>query len=132
MRTYERMDEIIHYRKQKLRALQTKDSLLANTTPLVPILYEREKGITSIQNNAYIDFADRYIGGYVLSRGCAQEEILFIRHPECCVSIGFFPVMDEHDAISFENVLCVGSNSGYMDSFRFKSPIVSQGIIVID
>lgn len=33
-----------------------------------------------------VDFANRFIGGGVLSKGCVQEEIRFLINPELIVS----------------------------------------------
>jgi hypothetical protein len=34
-----------------------------------------------------VDFANKYIGGGALSKGCVQEEIMYANHPELYVSI---------------------------------------------
>lgn len=71
------------------------------------------------------DFANRYLGGGVLTRGCVQEEIRFITAPELLVSrMVCAPLKD------IESCMCIGartfaSHSGYANSFQFDGPAES-------
>ncbi|KZV21221.1 poly(ADP-ribose) glycohydrolase 1-like [Dorcoceras hygrometricum] len=46
-----------------------------------------------------VDFANKYIGGGALSRGCVQEEIRFMINPELIVSMLFMSSMADNEAI---------------------------------
>ncbi|EGR28564.1 hypothetical protein IMG5_172360 [Ichthyophthirius multifiliis] len=79
-----------------------------------------------------INFADKYIGGGVLSYGCVQEEILFITTPELLPSILFTEYLKEN-----ESLLVLGANKfskyiGYANSFQFAGifPLKDQYDIV--
>ncbi|XP_010650755.1 poly(ADP-ribose) glycohydrolase 1 isoform X2 [Vitis vinifera] len=46
-----------------------------------------------------VDFANRYIGGGALRRGCVQEEIRFMINPELIAGMLFLPSMADNEAI---------------------------------
>lgn len=54
-----------------------------------------EEGYRMLQ----VDFANRYLGGGVLGRGCVQEEIRFMINPECIVGMLFCESMKKEEAI---------------------------------
>jgi len=92
-------------------------------------------------NDSYIvDFANKYIGGGVLGKGCVQEEILFAIEPEAIVSLFFMQVMDNNDAIGIYNTIQYSKYEGYGDTFKFagsaipidKDKIKKHRIIAID
>ena len=92
-------------------------------------------------NDSYIvDFANKYIGGGVLGKGCVQEEILFAIEPEAIVSLFFMQVMDNNDAIGIYNTIQYSKYEGYGDTFKFagsaipidKDKIKKHKIIAID
>ncbi|XP_031256537.1 poly(ADP-ribose) glycohydrolase 1-like [Pistacia vera] len=46
-----------------------------------------------------VDFANKYIGGGALHRGCVQEEIRFMINPELIAGMLFLPSMADNEAI---------------------------------
>jgi len=46
-----------------------------------------------------VDFANMYIGGGVLGRGCVQEEIRFVICPELILSLLFTEVLTDNEAV---------------------------------
>ena len=86
----------------------------------------------------FVDFANEYIGGGVLSGGCVQEEILFTVEPEAVVSIFFMEKMDDNDAIRIDNLIKYSDYSGYGFSFKYEKSaindekIIRHNIIAID
>eukprot|EP00741_Cyanophora_paradoxa_P008000 tig00001234_g7739.t1 len=66
----------------------------------------------------HVDFANRFIGGGALSRGCVQEEIRFMINPECLVSLLLCAAMDDNEAILIAGAERVSNYSGYASSFE--------------
>ena len=86
-----------------------------------------------------VDFANKYIGGGVLTGGCVQEEILFCVEPEAIVSLYFMEVMDDNDAIGIYDTIQYSDYKGYGYKFTYngclikeKTPIKKHRIIAID
>ncbi|CAH2059872.1 unnamed protein product [Thlaspi arvense] len=50
-------------------------------------------------NALEVDFANKYLGGGALNRGCVQEEIRFMINPELIAGMLFLPRMDDNEAI---------------------------------
>ncbi|GER27934.1 poly(ADP-ribose) glycohydrolase [Striga asiatica] len=67
-----------------------------------------------------VDFANRYIGGGVLRRGCVQEEIRFVTNPELITSMLFLPMMADNEAIEIIGSERFSNYTGYSSSFRFS------------
>ncbi|KAF5206843.1 Poly(ADP-ribose) glycohydrolase, partial [Thalictrum thalictroides] len=90
-----------------------------------------------------VDFANKYIGGGALSRGCVQEEIRFMINPELIAGMLFLPSMADNEAIEIVGAERFSNYNGYASTFRFagnyldKKPIDCLGrrntrIIAID
>ncbi|PIA25111.1 hypothetical protein AQUCO_12500020v1 [Aquilegia coerulea] len=90
-----------------------------------------------------VDFANKYIGGGALSRGCVQEEIRFMINPELIAGMLFLPSMSDNEAIEIVGAERFSNYTGYASTFRFagnyldKKPIDCLGrrrtrIIAID
>ena len=61
-----------------------------------------------------VDFANKFIGGGVLYKGCVQEEILFAKEKEATVSMLYMEVMDFNDAIDkILNTIEYSETTGY-------------------
>ncbi|KAK6161530.1 hypothetical protein DH2020_004911 [Rehmannia glutinosa] len=73
-----------------------------------------------------VDFANKYIGGSVLSRGCVQEEIRFMINPELIVSMLFLPAMADNEAIEIVGAERFSNYTGYATSFRFSGDHVDE------
>ncbi|XP_050383404.1 poly(ADP-ribose) glycohydrolase 1-like [Argentina anserina] len=66
-----------------------------------------------------VDFANKYIGGGALHRGCVQEEIRFMINPELIASMLFMPSMADNEAIEIVGAERFSNYTGYASSFRF-------------
>ncbi|KAL2487629.1 Poly(ADP-ribose) glycohydrolase 1 [Forsythia ovata] len=66
-----------------------------------------------------VDFANEYIGGGALRRGCVQEEIRFMINPELIVGMLFLPAMADNEAIEIIGTQRFSNHTGYASSFRF-------------
>ncbi|XP_028793582.1 poly(ADP-ribose) glycohydrolase 1 isoform X2 [Neltuma alba] len=73
-----------------------------------------------------VDFANKYLGGGALRRGCVQEEIRFMVSPELIVGMLFLPSMAENEAIEIVGVERFSSYTGYASSFRFSGGYVDK------
>jgi len=51
-----------------------------------PTLKDDKETIENYIGDVKIDFANKFIGGGALTKGCVQEEIMFADHPEMYVS----------------------------------------------
>ena len=82
-----------------------------------------DRKIEDITNRdaAHVDFANRYIGGGVLSGGAVQEEIMFVQRPELIVSLAVCESMLPNEAIVISGAREFCKTSGYYKSFRFES-----------
>ncbi|TKV90231.1 hypothetical protein SEVIR_9G015300v4 [Setaria viridis] len=90
-----------------------------------------------------VDFANRFLGGGALFRGCVQEEIRFMINPELIVGMLFMASMEDNEAIEIVGAERFSQYMGYGSSFRFvgdyldSKPIDSMGrrrtrIVAID
>lgn len=73
-----------------------------------------------------VDFANKYIGGGALSRGCVQEEIRFMINPELIISMLFLSSMADNEAIEIVGAERFSNYTGYAKSFRFSGDHVDQ------
>ncbi|XP_054812979.1 poly(ADP-ribose) glycohydrolase 1-like isoform X2 [Prosopis cineraria] len=73
-----------------------------------------------------VDFANKYLGGGALRRGCVQEEIRFMISPELIVGMLFLPSMAENEAIEIVGVERFSNYTGYASSFRFSGDYVDK------
>lgn len=73
-----------------------------------------------------IDFANKYIGGGALHKGCVQEEIRFMINPELIAGMLFLPAMADNEAIEIVGVERFSNYTGYGSSFRFSGDHVDK------
>lgn len=66
-----------------------------------------------------VDFANRFLGGGVLGRGCVQEEIRFVINPELIVGMLFCEAMLSSEAILITGCEQFNKYSGYSKSFKW-------------
>lgn len=67
-----------------------------------------------------MDFANKFLGGGVLSRGCVQEEIMFLEHPELIAGRLVFRAMGPLDCIVMIGPEQYSKSSGYSHTTRFN------------
>ncbi|ESQ51770.1 hypothetical protein EUTSA_v10016696mg [Eutrema salsugineum] len=78
-------------------------------------------------NNALeVDFANKYLGGGALNRGCVQEEIRFMINPELIAGMLFLPRMDDNEAIEIVGAERFSCYTGYASSFRFAGNYIDK------
>ncbi|KAK6772932.1 hypothetical protein RDI58_028170 [Solanum bulbocastanum] len=73
-----------------------------------------------------VDFANMYLGGGALVRGCVQEEIRFMINPELIAGMLFLPCMADNEAIEIVGTERFSSYAGYASSFRFNGDYVDK------
>lgn len=73
-----------------------------------------------------VDFANRYLGGGVLYRGCVQEEIRFMINPELILGMLFLSAMKVNEAIEIVGSERFSKYTGYASSFRFSGDYVDN------
>ncbi|XP_021774871.1 poly(ADP-ribose) glycohydrolase 1-like [Chenopodium quinoa] len=73
-----------------------------------------------------VDFADEYIGGLVLTKGCVQEEIRFMMNPELIVAMLFMPSMSENEAIEMDGAERFSNYRGYNASFQYTGDYIDR------
>ncbi|RZC47964.1 hypothetical protein C5167_040917 [Papaver somniferum] len=76
-----------------------------------------------------VDFANKYIGGGAIGRGCVQEEIRFMINPELIAGMLFLPCMDDNEAIEIVGVERFSTYTGYGSSFRYSGDYSDKKLI---
>lgn len=80
----------------------------------------RESGVIEDSHNALqVDFANRRIGGGVLSGGCVQEEIRFSIEPELLCACLFFEALDPNESIVIWGTERYSSYKGYAFTLKY-------------
>lgn len=67
-----------------------------------------------------VDFANCYIGGGVLGRGCVQEEIRFLISPELIASMLITEMMETNECVIITGAEMFSEYSGYADTYKYK------------
>ncbi|KAJ3317324.1 hypothetical protein HDV06_001700, partial [Boothiomyces sp. JEL0866] len=85
-------------------------------------LVDLETTTTRMENveGSLVDFANKRIGGGVLSRGAVQEEIMFMCRPECIAARYFTEPLEENEALVIRNATVFSDYEGYARSLKFK------------
>lgn len=98
-----------------------------STIPLCPFQVHSSGLIEDHSNMALeVDFANKYLGGGALHRGCAQEEIRFMINPELIAGMVFLPSLADNEAIEIVGVERFSDYTGYASSFRFSGDYVDK------
>ncbi|CAA7027327.1 unnamed protein product [Microthlaspi erraticum] len=71
-----------------------------------------------------VDFANKYLGGGALRKGCVQEEIRFMINPELIAGMLFLPAMEVTEAIEVVGAERFSHYTGYSSSFRFSGDYI--------
>ena len=90
--------------------------------PLRELVVETEGSIEDADGELQVDFANRFIGGGVLSGGCVQEEIRFAIEPELLCACLVFAPMAPHEAIVVSGTQRYCNYAGYGFALRFGGP----------
>ncbi|GLT73693.1 hypothetical protein SLA2020_455310 [Shorea laevis] len=98
--------------------------------PLCPFEAHSSGLIEDQSNDALeVDFANKYLGGGALRRGCVQEEIRFMVNPELIAGMLFLPSMEDNEAIEIVGAERFSDYTGYASSFCFSGDCIDKGTI---
>ncbi|XP_071130686.1 poly(ADP-ribose) glycohydrolase-like isoform X2 [Mytilus edulis] len=67
-----------------------------------------------------VDFANKYLGGGVLTHGCVQEEIRFLICPEMIISRLFTEGLEKNESLIMKGCERFSSYDGYAKTFEWK------------
>jgi poly(ADP-ribose) glycohydrolase len=110
-------DEFITYHR---RVIKQSPSWSSSSAPLCDLVIRKEGSIDDATDSTMIDFANEYLGGGVLQMGCAQEEIIFITHPECIPAILLTKdKMQANETVGITGVRRYCRYQGYVSTFQF-------------
>ncbi|KAI8537138.1 hypothetical protein RHMOL_Rhmol09G0002400 [Rhododendron molle] len=73
-----------------------------------------------------VDFANKYLGGGALNRGCVQEEIRFMINPELIAGMLFLPSMADNEAIEIVGTERFSNYTGYASSFCYRGDNIDK------
>ncbi len=113
--------------------MRTPSEWSADRSPLLPIDVRESGAIEDAHDCRQIDFANRFLGGGVLSGGNVQEEIRFAVAPEHLVAMIVSPMMREDEAISMHGCETFAATRGYggtltyAGTFRDRAPRLADG-----
>ncbi|CAF1331347.1 unnamed protein product [Rotaria magnacalcarata] len=82
--------------------------------------------IEDIECVLQVDFANKYIGGGVLTSGCAQEEIRFVICPEMLVSLLVCEVLAPNECIYLIGCERYSSYRGYANTFKYAGDYIDD------
>ncbi|XP_029166400.1 poly(ADP-ribose) glycohydrolase-like isoform X2 [Nylanderia fulva] len=94
----------------------------------LPPLHITSKG--TIENEGagllQVDFANKYVGGGVLSLGCVQEEIRFVICPELMITMLVTEELDDTEALIVSGIERYSKYEGYSNTFKWKGDFVDE------
>lgn len=71
-------------------------------------------GLIEDEKNAIqVDFANKFLGGGVLTHGCVQEEIMMLESPEMLTSLLIAEKMDANESITICGCLKISQGEKY-------------------
>ncbi len=76
-----------------------------------------------------IDFANKYLGGFLLKGTFTQEDILFGIYPECIPSYLFTEYMIDNEAFLIQGIERFCKYEGYETTFKFKEKYNDNNIV---
>ena len=108
----------VTFRRQQL---EQPFEWLLNSCTITDLKLDNENRIEDASETALkVDFANKKIGGGVLSGGCVQEEIYFLICPEMIISRLFTESLQAHEALIMIGPERFSNYSGYSDSFEWS------------
>jgi poly(ADP-ribose) glycohydrolase len=90
-----------------------------DAAPLTALTVATAGGIEDAAGHLQVDFANRFLGGGVLSGGCVQEEIRFAVSPELLVGLLVSPRMLDGEAVVLHGAAQVARTRGYASGLRY-------------
>lgn len=99
---------------------RTQESWAGDATPMQPIeVAEMHASLSGSEGCLLADFANKFIGGGVLSGGSVMEEIKFSAWPELCVSMLVCPCIQRSEAVVIVGAEQFSKFTGYGGSLRY-------------
>ncbi|CAF3808845.1 unnamed protein product [Rotaria sordida] len=95
-----------------------------STNGLIPMHLTTAKKIEDIDCVLQVDFANKYIGGGVLTSGCVQEEIRFVICPEMLLSLLVCEVLKPNECIYLIGCERYSSYKGYSKTFQYDGDYI--------
>eukprot|EP00427_Karlodinium_veneficum_P013505 CAMPEP_0169071340 /NCGR_PEP_ID=MMETSP1015-20121227/5605_1 /TAXON_ID=342587 /ORGANISM="Karlodinium micrum, Strain CCMP2283" /LENGTH=449 /DNA_ID=CAMNT_0009130415 /DNA_START=159 /DNA_END=1508 /DNA_ORIENTATION=- len=88
--------------------------------PLLPVdVAKQNTGFEEAPGLAHVDFANRSLGGGVMTGGCVQEEIRFAICPELLCSLLLCPKMEDEEAVQIVGAEQFSAYHGYSYSMTY-------------
>ncbi len=91
-------------------------------SPLTDLAVAEDGVIEDAEGHLQADFANKYLGGGVLSGGCVQEEIRFAVSPELLAAMLISPVMEAREAIVIHGAERFARYDGYAHTLKYAGP----------
>jgi hypothetical protein len=116
-------DELIERRISFYRKVLGNDEYprLGFRRDLTRVEFYRKGVIEDTHSDAvHVDFANKFIGGGVLSNGSVQEEIYFLNHPELIVARLFTQKLEENEVMIVKGARQFSLHNGYGYGFKFE------------
>lgn len=82
-------------------------------------IIQENNSMEDYRDKLIIDFANCYIGGGVLSTGCVQEEIMFMKHVEPIVSMIFTEKLEDSESLIMVGTQRYNLTEGYKKNFKW-------------
>ncbi|CBH14710.1 poly(ADP-ribose) glycohydrolase, putative [Trypanosoma brucei gambiense DAL972] len=92
-----------------------------STRAMEPVVISENSLIEESYTNLQVDFANRCIGGGVLSSGCLQEEIRFVTSPELLLSCLVCEELLDNEVVFVAGAASYSVTEGYAKTFRYIS-----------
>lgn len=94
----------------------------AQTNLLPPLVIESNLLIENAHEQLQADFANQYLGGGVLGKGCVQEEIRMMICPELLVGLLLCEPLRSREAVIISGCAQYSMYTGYAREFAFAGP----------
>ncbi|CAL8135945.1 unnamed protein product [Orchesella dallaii] len=112
-------DQIISFER---RCIRNKVDWYNSFKPLTVVEVDQNKKIEDAHGMLKVDFANKRVGGGVLSEGCVMEEILFATCPELIISRLFTEPLEDDEVLLITGSEQFSKYKGYSRSFSFAGP----------
>ncbi|KAK2950414.1 Dicer [Blattamonas nauphoetae] len=105
------------------RSLSTQPRWSSSMKELCRLVVDLDGKIEDTPPSCYkVDFANKVLGGGVLTHGCVQEEILFTLAPEYLTAMLFLEELDSNEAALIVGPERFCKYTGYSGTFAFAGP----------
>lgn len=99
-----------------------RDSPKHPRKPLISLTGTIEDCVGAVQ----VDFANKYLGGGVITHGCVQEEIRFLICPELIAALLFTECLDPNESVMIRGCERFSSYTGYASTFEWLEDYVDN------